>query len=145
MKSIFGTYVWGHSFYANKIYSLMILSFFLCALSYPFIRYYETKKQNYKFLLFSYLLLLLTISCQFITVLIPSYLYSEASFIVADSFTKARLTAPGSVQMFLFPCLVFISFYKQKWFQNLFFYIAVTHFLILTCYYYPKFFIADIF
>lgn len=141
-KSFFGTYVWGHSYYNRYIYCIYIICLFsLIYFGSLFVSKYTDKKRAIILLLTSFLTM---VSYFYIVIAVAGKGYFQPE-IVFGSYLKVRLTAPGISTLMALPILGIIYLQKSRRFHIYSNIISGIWILALLLYYYPRFYIGDVF
>ena len=139
-KSFYGTFVWGHSYFSNKLYLVLtILSVYLGFEAWCWIQKNLTRISRLLFLTY----MLLGIWFGICALYIVSNKHFGSPEIVFESYTKIRLIAP-LLGFYLFPMTIgAFAISKNRFKQNFIKIGCLCYLAILLTYYLPKFYFYD--
>ena len=141
-RSIYGSYVWGHSYFHEAVYASLVLA--TAYMSYLGIKtLVETARPACTFLVAVGLGLLA--GTQLVAILAIASPEFVPDVVHWQSFTKVRLIAPGISCLLVTPVLGIVRLLGHRRYAFVLLRMAVIWGLILCCFYWPKFFIVDAF
>jgi hypothetical protein len=139
-KSFFGTYIWGHSYYDKFYYLIFFVLLFVVTIIGPFLIKFK-KKDLYKIIPSLHLTVIPLILIQFVVTLAISANKGDAMW----TFTQIRMSAPATFVFCLIPIVFVYNCLERKKYIGKLETVIYSHFIVLSCYYFPKFFVSDIF
>lgn len=142
LQSVFGTFVWGHSFYHGIFYFIFAAA--CTGLAVWGIRSLKGTV-GWKTCAFSGLMLGVLVAALAGIVVSIAAPYIHAHPIARDSFTKARLTAPAIAVFWLVPAIGYLKMGQSQWFRSASFRALVVWQTIFVAYYLPRFYFGDLF
>jgi hypothetical protein len=138
--SIYGSYVWGHSYYDNFVYVTLLAG--TSYLSYLGARKIADQSSHLKM---AFILLCLGMACasQFLGIVAIASQDFGPDLVRWQSFTKVRLIAPGLACILPVPLLGLVHLLESPHLARRLFLIVYIWGSLLLCYYWPQFFIID--
>ena len=99
------------------------------------------KKDLYKIIPSLHLTVIPLILIQFVVILVISINKGDATW----TFTQIRMSAPATFVFCLIPIVFVYNCLERKKYIGKLETVIYSHFIVLSCYYFPKFFVSDIF
>ena len=140
LKSLLGKFIWGHSSYDNFYYVFLFSLLFLSSLIGPFLLRFKEKKL-YKLIPILHIVIVPLTLIHLIMVFVICLSHKPPYWI----FAEIRMTAPATAVFFAIPSVFLYNLLERKKYIKIVQSIVCFHFIVLTCYYLPKFFISDVF
>jgi len=140
-KSLFGSFVWGHSYYHDVTYAVHLVLFVIMTAAGCVAISSRARRAGPAAFLTA--LLATLAAAQVCLILSVMSVNLNSPPIMRDSFLKSRLTAPGIAGLLIVPMVgIYTGLESKKW-RPVITAVTIIWALVLTGYYLPKFFLAD--
>lgn len=142
-RSVYGSFVWGHSYYNSFVYISLFAIHILLFLAGIRVISLGQHKRSMALLIASLSGILLAIHIGIVTSI--AALYVDSHPVTLGSYAKARLTAPATAVIWILPAVGLTHMLRQQTVRTAALKLVLLWSLILIIYYQPRFYFGDLF